>query len=70
MSSDVTLDTLQDKQMLDDFVEAKRVGKCGIMGDRLVNNRRSRFADSENNKTMLYGCKQPIRPCKDANVTL
>ena len=38
MSSDVTLDTSQDKQMLDDFVEAKRGGICGIMGDKIVNN--------------------------------
>ena len=38
MSSGVTLDTLQDKQMLDDFVGAKRGGICGIMGDRIVNN--------------------------------
>ena len=38
MSSGVTLDTLQDEQMLDDFVEAKRGGICGIMGDRIVNN--------------------------------
>ena len=38
MSSGVTLDTLQDKQMLDDFIEAKRRGICGIMGDRIVNN--------------------------------
>ena len=38
MSSGVTLDTLQDKQMLDNFVEAKRGGICGIMGDRTVNN--------------------------------
>ena len=37
MSSGVTLDTLQDKQMLDDFVEAKRGGICGIMGDRYIN---------------------------------
>ena len=40
MSSGVTLDTLQDKQMLDDFVGAKRGGICGIMGDRYINNRR------------------------------
>ena len=33
MSSGVTLDTLQDKQMLDDFVETKRGGICGIMDD-------------------------------------
>ena len=38
MSSGVPLDTLQDKQMLDNFVEAKRGGICGIMGDRIVNN--------------------------------
>ena len=38
MSSGVTSDTLQDKQMIDDFVEAKRGGICGIMGDRIVNN--------------------------------
>ena len=38
MSSGVTLDTLQDKQMLNDFVEAKRGGICGKMGDRIVNN--------------------------------
>ena len=37
MSSGVTLDTLQDKQMLDDFVETKRVGICVIMGDRFIN---------------------------------
>ena len=55
-SSGVSLDTLQDKQMLDDFVEAKRGGVCGIMGDRIVNNsngskmakhRRSRFTDDQ-----------------------
>ena len=29
-------DTLQDKQMVDDFVGAKRGGICGIMGDRYI----------------------------------
>ena len=42
--------------MLDDFVEAKRGGICGIRGDRIVNNsngskmakhRRSRFTDDQ-----------------------
>ena len=37
MSSGVTLDTIQDKQILDDFVGAKRGGICGIMGDRYIN---------------------------------
>ena len=38
MSSGLTLDTLQDKQMLDVFVEGKRGGICGLKGDRIVNN--------------------------------
>ena len=38
MSRGFSLDTLQDKQMLYDFIEAKRGGICGIMGDRIVNN--------------------------------
>ena len=46
MSSGVTLDTLQDKQMLDDFVGAKRGGICGIMGDRYI--------DSSDGKTIWY----------------
>ena len=49
MSSGVTLDTLQDKQMLDDFVGAKRGGICGIMGDRYINNPGTCFADSNTN---------------------
>ena len=55
MSSSVTLDTLQDKQMLDDFVGAKRGGICGIMGDRYINaiesNRSIWYIDAYN----LYG---------------
>ena len=38
MSSGVALDTLQDKQKLEDFVGAKRGGICGIMGDRYNTN--------------------------------
>ena len=49
MSSGVTLDTLQDKKMLDDFVGAKRGDICGIMGDRYINNQGTCFADSNTN---------------------
>ena len=49
MSSGVTLDTLQDKQMLDDFFDAKRGVICGIMGDRYINNQGTCFADSNTN---------------------
>ena len=54
MSSVVTLDTLQDKQMLDDFVGAKRGGICGIMGDRYKDNSDGKniwYIDANN----LYG---------------
>ena len=53
MSIGVTLDALQDKQMLDDFVEAKEANICGRMGDRYVNqcNRSIRYIDANN----LYG---------------
>ena len=55
MSSGVTLDTLQDKQMLDDFVGAKRGGICGIMGDRYINisntNTNANINDNTNTNT-------------------
>ena len=55
MSSGVTLDTLQDKQMLDDFVGAKRGGICGIMGDRYINisitNTNANITDNTNTNT-------------------
>ena len=54
MSSGVTLDTLQDKQKLDDFVEAKRGGVCGIMGGRFVNRETRLVNISESNKTRWY----------------
>ena len=47
MISGFSLDTIQDKQMLDDFIEAKRGGLCGIMGDRFINS-------SINNRNIWY----------------
>ena len=53
MSSGVTLDTLKDKQMLDDFVEAKRNSICGVMGGFFI--RGARLVNiSESNKTIWY----------------
>ena len=55
MSSGVTLDTLQDKQMLDDFVGTKRDGICGIMGDRCIKisniNTNANINDNTNTNT-------------------
>ena len=34
----VTINTLEDKQLVDDFTEAKRGSICGIMGDEYINN--------------------------------
>ena len=50
LSSGVTLNTLQDKQMLDDFVEAKRGGICDIMGDRNSNNGNGNSNSNSNSK--------------------
>ena len=69
MSSGVTLDTLQDKQMLDNFVGAKRGGICGIMGDRYINNSDVEtiwYIDANN----LYGCAMMQElPYKDFQFT-
>ena len=55
MSSGVTLDTLQDKQMIDDFVEAKRGGICGIMGDIKNGNGNAKGnIDNDSDKTIWY----------------
>ena len=65
MSSGVTLDTLQDKQVLDDFVGAKRGGICGLMGDRYIDNSDGKniwYIDANN----LYGyAMMPKLPYKD-----
>ena len=65
MSSGVTLDILQDKQMLDDFVGAKRGGICGIMGDRYIDNSDAKtiwYIDA--NKLYGYAMMQKL-PYKD-----
>ena len=66
MSGGVTLDILQDKEMLVNFVEAKRGGICGIMCDRYINNSNNnksvRYIDANN----LYGYAMMQNfPCKD-----
>ena len=62
MSSGVTLDTLQDKQMLDDFVGAKRGGICGIMGNRYIDNSDGYTVQIHT----VHRRKQLIRLCNDA----
>ena len=48
VSSGVTIDTLQYKQMLDDFVEAKRGRICVVTGDRYINKRSILYIDGNN----------------------
>ena len=55
MSSGVTLDTFQDKQMLDDFVGAKRGGLSGIMGDRYIKSQGTCFADGDGKTMAKHG---------------
>ena len=63
ISSGTILDTLQDKQMLDDFIEANRGVMCGIRGDRLVNTRESNkatyYIDAKTYMAM-QGCKSNL----------
>ena len=60
MSTGVTLDTLQDKKMLYNFVEAKRGAICGTMADRYINykNRSMRETASQmakhDRRSILY----------------
>ena len=58
MSSGVTLDTLQDKQMLDNLADAKRGGICGIMGDRYVSKRNIWYIDAD--KVYVYAMMQKL----------
>ena len=68
-SSGVTLDRLQDKQMLDDFVGAKRGGICGIMSERYIFNSDGKsiwYIDANN----LYGYAMMQKlPYKDFQFT-
>ena len=72
MLSGATLDILQNKQLLDDFVEAKRAVIYGIMGDRYI-NQGTCSAVSSNNRNIwyidainLYGCAMMQKlPYKD-----
>ena len=74
MSSGVTLDTLQDKQMLDDFVGAKTGGICGIMGHRYINAIESNRSIWYINANNLYGCammqKLPYKDFERCNPSL
>ena len=74
MSSGVILDTLQDKQMLDDFIEAKRGGICGIMGDRCINSNKSNSTIWDIDANNLYGYammqKLPYKDFKHNTIAL
>ena len=70
MSSGVTLDTLQDKQMLDDFVEAKRGVICRIMGDRYINNGNIWYTDANNLYAYAMMQKLPYKDFQFTTITL
>ena len=55
MTIGVMLDTKQDEQMLDDFIEAKRGVICSIMRDRLVNSSKSNRIKRYIDASELYG---------------
>ena len=64
MPSGDELERLQDKQLLDDFVEAKRGGICGIMGDRYETHSNMSIWYTDANDLYGYAMMQKL-PCKD-----
>ena len=69
-----TLDKLPDKQILDDFVEAKGGGLCGIMGDKYINNRNSnlsiQYTDANNLNGYAMMQKLPYKDFKYQDTSL
>ena len=60
MSSGFTLDTLQDKRMLSDFVDAKRGGICGIKRDIYINQCNRSIWYNEANNVYGYAMMQKL----------
>ena len=71
--SKVELDTIQDEQILKDFISAMRGGICGVMGNRYIKSHSQRsiwYVDANN----LYGYalmqKLPYKDFEFSNTTL
>ena len=71
--SEVDLDTIQDEQMLKDFIGAMRGGICGVFGNRKINkneNRKLWYIDANN----LYGYalmqKLPYKDFSFSDITI
>ena len=64
MSSGVTLVKLEAKQMLDVFIEAKRIGICGIVVGRYVNHSNRSIWYIDLNNLCGYAMMQKL-PFKD-----
>ena len=45
--SHLELDTIQDEQILKDFISAMRGGICGVMGDRYISNQSQGYSQSQ-----------------------
>ena len=64
--------------MPDDFVETKRGGICGIMGDRYFNsknnnnsnNSNNNNSNNNNNSSIWYIMQTTVRLCNDVKFTL
>ena len=70
MSSGTILEKLKEKQKLDDFIEAKRGGMCGMKGNRLFNTRKSNNTILHIDANKLYGNAMMQKlPCKDLKYT-
>ena len=52
--SNVELDTIQDEQILKDFISAMRGGICGVMGDRYNRSQNESYIQSQSRRSIWY----------------
>ena len=50
--SNVELDTIQDEQILKDFISPMRGGICGVMGDRYIGSQNESYSQSQSQRSM------------------
>ena len=59
--SEVELDTIQDGQMLKDFIGAMRGGICGVMGNRKINKNGSRKFAGHDRRSIREPASQIVK---------
>ena len=74
--SNVELDTIQDEQILKDFISAMRGCICGVMGDRYTRNQSQGYSQSQRSmaehdrRSIWYIDANNLRLCTNAKATI